>query len=261
MLATLMLTALATTSIAESAVNYTPEDVFGRMEENDQYAEDAVGQCVNVSHRLAEMIVYVDSLNADEAHNEALGEILADLTALREDEEIADEKSFAAGCVDILRALVALAEESDAEGAAASDLEGIIADYNAGLESAEIVETETVQALYASVKVTSLVALESCSSQDQFDQIQAGMGEFAADDEAAANVSEQMAVGAKWLRKMLGAFSKLHNPDCAGTIDRGMSLREEKIASDTESAVQATMQYLASSVYALGIFTGYYTLE
>ena len=261
LLAALLFVTFTSAAFAESAFGYTPQDVLQWLEENDEAAENATEQAVNASHRLAEMLVYVDSLNENEEAHETLQSILDALTELRNSEDVSPFQSLASGSVQIVRALVVLANESDPNGVYGDALENIVQVYNTGNDAAETADAQTVNALYTAVNLTTLVVKESCSSQDQIDQIDAGLAEFAEEDKAADGIDGQMAVGAKWLRKLLGAFAKLHNPNCAADIDTQMEHVEDLIVSEGLDSKQTTFQYLVASVYAMAIFTGYMTME
>ncbi len=251
----------AATALAESAFGYTPDQVVQRLEEYDQYAEDAIQQAVNASHRLAEDLVYVDSLNANDETRETLQTILDAVAELDNDSEISAVQSLAGGTVQIVRALVVLANEADPNGVYGETLEAIIQNYNTTNDAVQTADEQVVNALYTAVRLAELVVKESCTSQEQIDQIDEGAAQFAADDEAAEGVEAQMAVGAKWLRKMLGAFAKLNNPNCIEDIDSQMEGVENYIASEDMGQKQVLFQYLLASIYAINIFTGYLHLD
>ena len=118
-----------------------------------------------------------------------------------------------------------------------------------------------MNALFTSVKLATLLVEECCTSQELIDQLQSGVSEMSAENEAAENASEQMVIGAKWLRKMRGAFAKLNNSNCISMIEQEWNLRESLIVENELNANQTLVQYLASSVYAMAIFTGFYTVE
>ena len=260
-LAVILLVVFTGSAFAESAVGFTPEDVLRWLEDDDKYAEDATQQSVNASYRLAEMLVYVDGLNANEENLETLQSILDTLNELSKSEDLSAYQCLASGCVQVVRALVVLANEADPNGVYGDTLQEIVDTYNAGNDAVETADGQTVNALYTAMKLTTLVVKESCTSQDQIDQIDAGLAEFDAENEAAGDIYDQMAVCAKWLRKMLGAFAKLNNPNCAGDIDIQMERVENYISSDQMSSEQTTFQYLCASIYAMAIFTGYMTME
>ena len=243
----------------DTTFGYTPQNVLEWMEENDQYAEGALEQAVNVSHRLAEMIIYIAGINASEEQVETLGEIINTLAEARESDEISPNQSLATGCMGVTRALVVLAQESDPNGVYQANLDSILEAHDANDDAVETADGQSINALFTAVKVTALICEEASSSQDQIDQIEAGLQECSAEADAAASADEQLAVGAKWLRKMLGAFSKLMNPGCADDIDEELRLKEEYIAEVEATPLQTAFQYLTSSVYAMAVFTGYYT--
>ena len=251
-----LLVCFTATALAESAVGYTPRDVLQWLEENDEFAKDATEQSVNASHRLAEMLVYIDSLNADEEALETLQDILNAVKEAGNSEDLSPFQSLATGSVQIARALVVLANESDPNGVYGDTLQGLIDDYNAGNDAVDSADGQTVVALFAAVRLAALVVKESCTSQDQIDQIDAGLAELDAENEAAGDMYDQMAAAAKWLRKMLGAFAKLHNPGCADDINAELENTENHIASEDMGPKQVTFQYLCASIYAMAIFTG-----
>lgn len=245
----------------ESPVGYTPTDVLEWYEEGDEAAADASGQAANAVFRLVENLVYTASLNADSDQQGELTGILDTLTGLGSDEEITAEQQLGAGSACIARALAVLCGEADPEGVHADTVQGIIDEYNEVDKTVDSPEEQTVYALFTSVKLAALLVEESCTSQEQIDQVGAGLDGMDAENEAAADVYEQMDVGAKWLRKMLGAFAKLNNPDCIETVEEELARREALIAKDDMGPVQLLVQYLTSSMYTMGIFTGDYTLE
>ena len=259
-LAALLLISFAAVS-AESAVGYTPADVLVWFDVDDEGAANVTEQSVNAAFRVVENLVYVASLNADEGQLEALQGILDAITDLRSNQDVTAEQQLGIGCVHIMQTLIVLCNESDPQGVYADQLQDIIDSYNELDATVDTPEVQAVNALYSSIKLAAMVVEECCTSQDQIDQIEAGLTELDAENEAAQNVYEQMVVGAKWLRKLLGAFAKLNNSNCIETIEQEMTLREALIADNDMGPQESLFQYLASSMYALAIFTGDYTIE
>ena len=169
------------------------------------------------------------------------------------------EQALGVNCVYIAQALTVLCNESDPEGVHADTVQGIIDQYNEIDATVDTPEMQTVNALFTAVKLAAVVVEECCASQDQIDQIEAGLAELDAENEAAVNVFDQMVVGSKWLRKMLGAFAKLNNTNCIDLVEQEMEAREVIVAEMTDP-MEITNQYLISSMFALGIFTGDYSL-
>ena len=200
-------------------------------------------------------------MNANEDQLETLQSILDAVKEIGEDADASPYQNLAVSCVQVLRALVVLANESDPNGVYGETLEGIIEDYNRVNDAVETADAQSANALFTAMKVTSLVVKECCASQEQIDQIDEGLAQFDAENEAAADVNEQTVVCARWLRRMLGAFAKLNNAGCAGDIDAQRERTEDVITSGDLNLEQKTVQYLASSVYALAIFTGDMTME
>ena len=258
-LAALLLTTLVSAALAESAI-LTPAEVVDKLLEYDQYQEDAEGQAANAAQRLAEMMVYIASLNAGEGHMETLRGILDTLNEA-EGSDAGVLQYIGIGCVQTVQALIVLAQESDPDGVYEESLDAIIDAHNAGDADAETASEQIVNALFTCVKLTALIDQESCSTQDQFDQIVASGDQINADLDAAGTVEDQMAVGAKWLCKLLGAFAKLHNPDCAADIEAQIEGRESYIAEEEMGPKQALYQYLTGSIYNMGIFTGAVTMD
>ena len=243
----------------ESAVGYTPADVM-EWYLADPDDGDMTGQSANVAARMVENLVYVAGLNANEEQLERLSGILEAMSGLKANEEITAEQKLGVNCVYIVQALTVLARESDRAGVYGEQLQGIIDYYNEVDATVDSPDVQAVNALYTSVKLAALVVEESCPSQEQIDQIEAGLSELDAENEDASNTFEQMIIGTRWLRKMLGAFAKLNNSNCIDTIEHEMEIREG-IVADMSDPMEIVNQYLTSSMFALGLFTGDYSLE
>ncbi|MBQ8093927.1 MAG: hypothetical protein IJ242_10175 [Clostridia bacterium] len=248
-------------AFAESVIGYTPEDVVQAMMERDESAETAQEQLVLATHSLVEQLVYVTSLNANEEQINTLKGILEDIEDVRDNTEITQSASLATGSIGIIRTLLVLARESDPNGVHADLLQNIIDSHNANDDAVETADEQTVNAFFTAIRLTALVVEESCNSQEQIDEIEAGLGQLAEEIEAAENIDAQLVVATKWLRKLLGAFAKLHNPSCADDINSQMEGTENYIVSEELSPIQSASQYVVASVYAISIFTGYMTLN
>ncbi|MBQ9325933.1 MAG: hypothetical protein IJ246_09185 [Clostridia bacterium] len=250
-----------TSVFAESPLSFTPADVLEWLAAGDQNAADVDEQAANASYNLGLALAYVTSLNANEDQLASLQDILNALVEVRDNEELSASQKQGVNCAYIVRLLTLLCKESDVEGVHAERLQGYIDSYNEADESIDSSEGQTVNALFTSVKLATLLVEECCTSQELIDQLQSGVSEMSAENEAAENASEQMVIGAKWLRKMLGAFAKLNNSNCISMIEQEWNLRESLIVENELNANQTLVQYLASSVYAMAIFTGFYTVE
>ena len=257
-LSIMMLISLCGSAFAEitSVAGFTAEDVLTWLKENDDAVDSANLQVVNGAHRLAEMLVLLASPNANEEQAARLNEYLDALSNARQDtEHVTAEQSMAVGCIEIVQTLKVLAEQIDANGDHAANLNSIIDEFAAGDEAAQNAEGQTVNALYSAVKLTALITGEISTSQEQLAQIEAGMSEFAAGDEAATNVREQMANGAKWLSKMLGAFVKLQDASKVEAIENLASNTEDLVAQ-SDSPLQLVTDYLYNGVHTIAILLG-----
>jgi len=253
-----LLVSLVTAAYAESALGYTPTDIM-EWYLTDPDDVDVTEQSANVAARLVENLVYVAGLNANDEQLERLTGILDALTEVRANEEITAEQKLGVNCVYIVQALTVLARESDPTGVYGEQLQGIIDHYNEVDATVDSPDVQAVNALYTADKLAALVVEECCASQDQIDQIEAGLSELNAESEAATIAFDHMIIGTKWLRKLLGAFAKLNNPNCIDAINQEMEAREGIIAEMTDP-MEIVNQYLISSMFALGLFTGDYSL-
>jgi hypothetical protein len=118
---------------------------------------------------------------------------------------------------------------------------------------------QAVNALYSAVKFAALAAEENCTSQDMVDQIEEGLTEVGQEDAAASTVGEKLAVGSKWLFKMLGAFTKLQGEDKIQSIENLTKNTEAGVAE--AGSLQATATWLYSCVFACGVLTGEMTVD
>ena len=255
-----LLVSLVTAAYAESAVGYTPTDVMEWYLADQDNAADIYDQAANAASRVVENLAYVASLNANDEQLAILTDALNGVDELRGNMDVDSKQRLGVYCAYIMRTLRVLCDESDPTGVYADTVQNIIDEFNAYDENVDTADLQTVYALFASVKLATVVTEECCTSQDQIDQIEAGLAELDAENEAAANVFDQMVVGSKWLRKMLGAFAKLNNANCIDLVEQELEAREVIVAEMTDP-MEITNQYLASSMYALGIFTGDYGLE
>ena len=258
-LTALLLVAYAAVAVAESAVGYTPTDVMDWYLADQDNAEDITDQAANAASRVVENLVYVASLNANDEQLERLMGISNAVDEARGNVDIDGSQRLGVYCVYIVQALRVLCNESDPEGVHADTVQGIIDQYNEIDATVDTPEMHTVYALVTAIKLTTVVVEECCTTQDQIDQIEAGLAELDAENEAAENVYGQMVVGSKWLRKLLGAFAKLNNANCIDLIEQELEAREGIVAVMTDP-MEITNQYLTSSMFALGLFTGDYSL-
>ena len=257
-LTALLLIAFAAAAFAESAVGYTPTDVM-EWYLTDPNDVEMTEQAANVASRVVENLVYVASLNANDEQLQRLTGILEAVDEVRANAEVTADQKLGVNCVYIVQALNVLCNESDPEGVHADTVQGIIDQYNEIDATVDTPEMQTVYALFTAIKLAAVVTEECCSTQEQIDQIEAGLSELDAENEAAEDVYGQMVVGSKWLRKLLGAFSKLNNTNCIAAIEQEMELRKGIVAEMTDP-MEITNQYLTSSMFALGLFTGDYSL-
>lgn len=258
-LTAMLVVSLVASAYAESAVGFTPTDVMQWYLEDLDDANPTVQSSYIAAH-LVENLVYVTGLNANEEQLDSLESIMSTLREVWNDTELSDEQRLGIHCVYILKTLIVLAHESDPSGTYNELLQGIVDDYNEADATIKTADMQAVNALYTSVKLAALVVEECCTSQEQIDQIEAGLSELNAESKAASVAYDHMIIGTKWLRKMLGAFAKLNNPNCADAIDQEKELREGIVAEMTEP-MEIVNQYLTSSMFVLGLFTGDYSLN
>ena len=238
---------------------FTPKDVLQWLDDSDKEAQDADGQLINGAMRLAEMLVCVDSVNANEEQNEALQSILGRLAIAKSDESLGQDQMFATGTIEVVEALELLARQVDGEGKNAQIADNLKDEFLKGNDAAPTPSDQAVNALYSAVKFAALAAEECCPSQDMVDQIEEGLTPVSQDDAAASTVGEKLVVGSRWLFKMLGAFTKLQGEDKVQSI--------ENLTNNTEAGVadygplQAAATWLYSSVYACGVLTGAMTVD
>ena len=111
---------------------------------------------------------------------------------------------------------------------------------------------QAVNALYQSVRVVALLIEENCTSDEMIQQVEAGLTQFAEDDEATTTVDEQLCNGAYWLCKMTAALAKLVNQDNIEMIEE-MVADYQEISDDTEGVLQRTVTWLYGSVRMFGV--------
>ena len=261
LLTVIMLVSFCGAAMAESADDdsFTPNDVLQWLHDTDQKAEDVDGQLVNGAIRLAQILVCVDNANANEEQSKALDDILERLSATNADDNLGMDQRFATGAIQVVAALEILARQSDSEGKNAQIADNLKEEFLKNDEAVTTPSEQAVNALYSAVKFAALAAEENCTSQDMVDQIEEGLTQVGQEDAAASTVGEKLAVGSKWLFKMLGAFTKLQGEDKIQSI--------ENVTNNTEAGVegagslQATATWLYSCVYACGVLTGAMTVD
>ena len=261
LLTVIMLVSFCGAAMAESADDdsFTPNDVLQWLHDTDQKVEDVDGQLVNGAIRLAQILVCVDNANANEEQSKALDDILERLSATNADDNLGMDQRFATGAIQVVAALEILARQSDSEGKNAQIADNLKEEFLKNDEAVTTPSEQAVNALYSAVKFAALAAEENCTSQDMVDQIEEGLTQVGQEDAAASTVGEKLAVGSKWLFKMLGAFTKLQGEDKIQSI--------ENVTNNTEAGVegagslQATATWLYSCVYACGVLTGAMTVQ
>ena len=240
---------LTGTAFAGLTETFTPDDVMTWLENGDNSAENAKQQAVNGLARVTEMLAYVTGINANEEQADALDNILAELKESLENEETTENQKMAVCAIEVFRTIEVMPGQTDPEGRIQEQVDALVESFSEGDESAEIVQGQVVNALYHSVRLLALIT-EGCSgSQEMIDQIEGALEQFAAEDEAAEDIEGQIANGAKWLFKMLGAFSRVQYAD---NIDALTELTEsvEQQVEQNPAPQQAAVYWLYGTVQA-----------
>jgi hypothetical protein len=261
LLTVIMLVSFSGAAMAENTGDngFSPKDVLQWLDKTEKQTEDVDGQLVNGAYRLAQMLVCIDTANADEEQSKALDDILKRLSEANADDSLGLDQRFATGAIQVVQALEILAHQMDKEGKNGQIADNFKAEFLKNDEAISTPSEQAVNALYSAVKFAALAAEECCTSQDMVDQIEEGLTQVGQEDAAASTVGEKLVVGSKWLFKMLGAFTKLQGEDKIQSI--------ENITNNTEAGVanagplQATATWLYSCVYACGVLTGAMTVD
>ena len=191
------------------------------------------------------MVVALDNTVAlSDAGVERLNGILEAVAAMEQDPEESYERKLATGAIKTFDGLYVFQRLLDEEGKYEQYLDQIIDSYNEMNEQVETSTGQTVNALYACVKLAALIAEEHCPNQDAVDQIEAALTQFGEDEDACVTFDDQMVNGARWLSKMLCAIAQLRSPD-----DDFMADVKARMESDTEDAEQVSDQTLELAVW------------
>ena len=258
LLSVMLLVSCTASAFAATEITFTPDDVVESLENNNDLAEDVVWQTAYGTYAVTEMLMYITKINANDEQLEILGEIMDTLTNLISNtDELSSNQSLAGGSDTIVRTLQVLAQEVDPQGIHNDQLQAYIDKYYANDAAAETADEQTIIAICSATELAGLIVMENCTSQDQLDQVQDTLqNEYGAEFDSTQNMEEQLAVGTKWLRKLMGAFVKLMNPNIAEDMDAHFENTESVIAShDDYGPVQTACAYLNSTVYALKMFT------
>lgn len=252
LLALAMFMSLGTAAFAEENQGITQDLVIKWLDEGDDEAVDVDGQLANGALRLAEMVVAVNNWLL--ASQEELDRGEAVLSALTEIDtpDVLDETKLAGGTIKALEALFLLANQMDRDDKYEAYVEQIYEAFTAQNEEMNTGKGQAVNALYQSVRVVALLIEENCTSDEMIQQVEAGLTQFAEDDEATTTVDEQLCNGAYWLCKMTAALAKLVNQDNIEMIEE-MVADYQEISDDTEGVLQRTVTWLYGSVRMFGV--------
>ena len=250
----LLTVSLSSTVFAGLTDSYTPDDVMTWLEEGDENAETVDQQVVNGLARVTEMLAYAAGINANEEQSDRLDVILETIKDSMASDESSDWQDMAVTAIGLFHTLGVVSEETDPEGKYQEAVDALSESFAEGDESAENTDGQVVNALNQSVMLAALITEECCSTQDMVDQIEGGLEEFAEESQAAEDITDQMAVGAKWLYRMLGAFARVQNPD---NIDALTALTEsvEQDVEEEPGPSQAMVHWLYGAVNAVKSLT------
>lgn len=254
LLAVMMLLSLGSVAFAEEAdQGITQEKVLQWLDEGEDAAESVQGQLANGALRLAEMVVAVNSkLVASEEENDR-AEAVLDALAEVSDSDAGEETILAAGTIKALEALLLLANQMDREDKYEAYIEQIVDTFSAQNEQMTSGKGQAVNALYQSVRVMALLTEEHCTSEEMIQQVEAGLTQFAEDEEATVTADDQLANGARWLCKMTAALAKLLSQDSAAVSSIEEMMKDnETLDAQQDNAGQQAVIWLYGSVHMMG---------
>ena len=237
------------TSFGATLGEYTPEDVLSNLEAGEELAADVDEQALNGTARLVEMVAGICSVGADEDQLGNLTANVADLGETLDDESLETDVKLGFAACEALNVFETLAREIDASGAHSEDLDEIRNAFQTEADAIDTGDEQYVNALHYTAFMAAYCAMSSCSTQEEAEQIAAGIEEFNT-DWGNAEGDDRKQVASRWLYKMIGALVKLQTPDNADAID-AITEETEALAAEAQGPKQASVNWLYSAVRAV----------